>query len=97
MAVQLSISQEQAKLLIPLLQIVTSQPSAQSYSATDIQKQLRELFEPVCCSRPNSSMEMINNQLNFSTEELLTKAKKNTRSTDAQNLLRVSLLAIYAV
>jgi len=81
-------------LLIPLLQIVTSQPSAQSSSEVDIQKQLCEPFEPICCSTLNSSMEMINNQLNFSTEELLTKAKENTKSTDAQNLLHMSLLAI---
>ena len=83
MAVQLSITQEQAKLLLLLLQMVTSQSSAHS----TMQKQVELPFQPIYSSTPDSSMDLDSSQLMFNTEELRTKVKKNT---DAQNLLRVS-------
>ena len=85
MAVQLSLNPEQAKMLLPLLQMAVS-----SAGSLEAQRHSELPFQPVFSSTPNSSMELDNSMSTFSMEELLTKAKKNTKSTDAQIELRVS-------
>ena len=91
MAVQISISQEHAQMLLPILQKVASGSAADGLGA---QRYSELPFQPVFSSTPNSSM-ILDDSLPtpmFSVEELLTKAKKNTKSTDAQIELRVSFI-----
>jgi len=90
MAVQLSLNPEQAKMLLPLLQMAVS-----SAGSLEAQRHPELPFQPVFSSTPNSSMDLDNSTSTFSVEELLTKAKKNTKSTDAQIELRVSFIAQY--
>ena len=83
-------------MLLPILQKVASGSAANGLGA---QRYSELPFQPVFSSTPNSSM-ILDDSLptpTFSVEELLTKAKKNTKSTDAQIELRVSFINFYVL
>jgi len=87
MAVQLSISQDQAALLLPLLQRLAS-PSVNDLDDFDQHVEPRSFqHQPIDSSTPNCSMNSESSR--YTSDDLLTKAKKNKKSTDAQITSRV--------
>lgn len=107
-AVSLSLTSEQAALLLPVLQQVTNHHTSKgaTQNATDIDLSSPMEFSPPAngsvgyntssssydstSDSPNSSFEGIG----YNLPELLRRKKKNTKSSEAQNFLHVSLLQI---
>jgi len=88
MALQLSISQHQAAVLLPLLQKMIP---------NDSDEHNKQPFQPEPITSPTSSsnMDLDSSHDQFTPKDLLTKAKKNTKSTKAQTTSRVSCSACH--
>ena len=97
-SVQLSLTPEQASLLLPLLQnIVSLSNRRENFSnAENLSPNGTSSLNSSCSSSgssadcPASDSELSSTTSRFALEDLLEKKKKNRKSTKAQNFLHVS-------
>ena len=92
MAVNFTLSSEQAALLLPILQQITSKQSGTPATIVTPDRRYPESFSnPTSGSRSSpGNVESFTSELDFSREELLSKKQKNKKSTSAQSYLLVS-------
>ena len=96
MVVNFTLSSEQTALLPPILQLISSQ-SAQETVVTPDRRRLCSLDSPPSGSRPiygKVDSLVSASELQFSTDELLSRKQKNKKSTSAQSYLLVSELSL---
>ncbi len=96
MAVNLTLSSDQAALLLPLLQQLSSPgsgspvESSQVLEHTPVNKLQSGVFSTPSSSRTESTIASSSPSSDFTTDDLLNKKKKNRKSTSAQGYLLVS-------
>ena len=97
-SVQLSLTPEQASLLLPLLQNIVSVTNRRHNfsNAENLSPNGTSSLDSSCSSSgssvdcPTSNLELSGTTSRFALEDLLVKKKKNRKSTKAQNFLHVS-------
>lgn len=81
-----NLTPEQARALLPLLQSIAFQPQ-QTWNDSSPESSLNSSFAVHCGSSPEEPDE----EIGYSLKELLVDKKKNSKSTEAQNFLHVSV------
>ena len=94
MTVNLSLSPEQAALLMPLLEQISTNVQTPQRSSVHRDHRLSSTIKSLRSSSPDPqplfSHYASSSECQYSTDELLERKKKNTKSSPAQNYLLVS-------